>query len=317
MCRLGSAPRSKYQFREVSLTESLLRTAFRLAPMTTIAGTAYGLEHAPGFTIGVLQGLLFAATTDYHAEMEERVFARKLSELMAGCGPWRYGPETAGQSCDSLHRLPATRHGVTLLDPYYFDPTMVYSDDSFREGGSQLFSIAYRLNPCAVFALNYDPRQDTDSTLVESVICVAFFRGTDLWGRPLVFNAIWQEGLPLGSECLFDMPRWGILRRASEIERQNPFVLMFETLCEQTLATGGATKGEVEAVIRRFGGAEALPTAVELGFPNLRETVWFGCEPFPALRDFEYQLIGADFKQRQESVPLWFRPSRADFRRDA
>jgi len=27
--------------------------------------------------------------------------------------------------------------------------------------------------------------------LVESVICVAFLRGTDLWGNPWMFNAIW------------------------------------------------------------------------------------------------------------------------------
>jgi len=29
--------------------------------------------------------------------------------------------------------------------------------------------------------------------------------------------------------------------------------------------------------------------------------------------DFELQLIGADFRQRKVSVPLWFRPSRAEF----
>jgi hypothetical protein len=31
------------------------------------------------------------------------------------------------------------------------------------------------------------------------------------------------------------------------------------------------------------------------------------------LKDFEVQLIGADFRQRKVSVPLWFRPSRAEF----
>jgi hypothetical protein len=59
-------------------------------------------------------------------------------------------------------------------------------------------------------------------------------------------------------------------------------------------------------------GDEVLPTPVERGFPNLAGTVWFGAEPFPAL-DFELQLIGADFRQRKVSVPLWFRPSRAEF----
>jgi hypothetical protein len=77
--------------------------------------------------------------------------------------------------------------------------------------------------------------------------------------------------------------------------------------------TGGAGAGEIEHVIHRFGGIECLPTPVEKGFPNLAETIWFGDEPFPALSDFEYQLVGADLKQRKVSVPLWFRPSRADF----
>ena len=88
---------------------------------------------------------------------------------------------------------------MTLLDPYYFDHTMVYSDDGYREGDSQLFTHAYRLHPCGVFALNYDPRRDDDSTLVESAICIAFLRGTDLWGKPFLFNAMWQRGFRLAS----------------------------------------------------------------------------------------------------------------------
>jgi hypothetical protein len=294
------------------MEESLLNKAFRLAPLTSVAGIAYGLEHTPRFTINLLNGLLFAATTDYHAQLEDQAFAHLLSGLMATCGPWRYGPETASQSRASLERLPATDAAVTLLDPYYFDHTMVYSDDGCREGDSRLFTHAYRLHPCGVFALNYDPRRDDDSTLVESAICIAFLRGTDLWGKPLLFNAMWQEGLPLGQSCAFEMPRWGILRRAIEVEGVNSILLMLQSLCEQAVATGGATKPVVEVVIRRFGGAETLPTPVERGFPNLAHTVWFGAEPFPAL-DFELQLIGADFRQRKVSVPLWFRPSRAEF----
>jgi hypothetical protein len=89
--------------------------------------------------------------------------------------------------------------------------------------------------------------------------------------------------------------------------------MMLQSLCEQAVVTGAATRPEVEVVIRRCGGAETLPTPVEQGFPNLAGTVWFGSEPFPALGDFEIQLIGADFRQRKVSVPLWFRPSRAEF----
>lgn len=92
----------------------------------------------------------------------------------------------------------------------------------------------------------------------------------------------------------------------------NPILLMLQSLCEQAVTTGAATRPEVEVVIQRFGNAETLPTPVERGFPNLAGTVWFGAEPFPAL-DFELQLIGADFRQRKMSVPLWFRPSRAEF----
>lgn len=141
-------------------------------------------------------------------------------------------------------------------------------------------------------------------TRFEPVICVAFLCGTDLWGKPILFNAMWQEGLPLGQSCAFEMPLWGILRRAVEVEGVNPILLMLESLCEQAVATGAAIRPEVEVVIRRFGGAEALPTPVEQGFPNLASAVWFGSEPFPALGDFEVQLIGADFRQRKVSVPL-------------
>jgi hypothetical protein len=235
----------------VGMDDSLLNKAFKLAPMTSAAGIAYGVEHAPTFTLSLLNGLLFEAATDYEARVEDERFARQLRDLMSKCGPWRYGPETAGQSRASLERLPAGRMGVTLLDPYYFDHSMTYTDDTYREGDTQLLTYAYRLHPCGVFALNYDPRRDDDSTLVESVICVAFFRGTDLWGTPLLFNAMWQEGFPLGHACAFEIPRWGILRRATEVEGVNPTLVMLQSLCEQTVVLGGTTKAEVEVVIRR------------------------------------------------------------------
>jgi hypothetical protein len=292
---------------------SLLRKAFEAAPLSTTAAIAYGLEHSPRFTVSALNGLLFAAATKYHSQIEDRLFADQLQALMASCGPWQHGSDTASRSRAALSRLPAATPGVTLLDPYYFDHTMIYSDDSYREGNAQLFTCAYRLRPCGVFALNFDPRREDGSTLVESVICVAFLRGSDLWGRPLLFNAIWQEGIPLGSTCAFEIPRWGILRRAGLVDGRNHVLELLKVQCEMAVRTGGATAEEIEHVVRRFGGAEWLPTPVERGFPNLAETVWFGDEPFPALSDFEYQLVGADLSQRRVSVPLWFRPSRADF----
>jgi hypothetical protein len=97
------------------MEESLLNKAFRLAPLTSAAGVAYGLEHTPRFTISLLNGLLFAAATDYHARLEDQAFAHLLCGLMATCGPWRYGPETASQSRASLERLPTTDPAVTLL----------------------------------------------------------------------------------------------------------------------------------------------------------------------------------------------------------
>jgi hypothetical protein len=292
------------------VNESLLRKAFEFAPYTSVSAIAYGLEHSPKFTLSLLNGLMFAAASDYQAHLEERDFANKFSTLMADCGPWQHGPETARRSRASLDRLPATTQGVTLLDPYYFDHSMIYSDDSYCEGGSQLFSHAYRLHPCGVFALNYDPRREDDTTLVDAVLCMAYLRGTDLWGKPLLFNAMWKEGLPLGSACAFKIPRWGTLRRALEVDGKVPVLEMLKLQCEIAVATAGATKAEIESVIRRFGGAETLPTPVERGFPNLTGSVWFGSEPFPALSNFEYELVGADYKQRRVSVPLWFRPAR-------
>jgi len=117
------------------MEESLLNKAFRLAPLTSVAGIAYGLEHAPKFTISLLNGLLFAAATEYHTRLEDQAFAHRLSALMATCGPWRYGPETASQSRASLERLPASEPAVTLLDPYYFDHTMVYLNRPGFAGG--------------------------------------------------------------------------------------------------------------------------------------------------------------------------------------
>ena len=119
----------------IAMEESLLNKAFRLAPLTSAASIAYGLEHAPKFTISLLNGLLFAAATEYHAQLEDRTFAHQLATLMASCGPWQYGPETSGQSRASLERLPASEPAVTLLDPYYFDHTMVYLNRPGFAGG--------------------------------------------------------------------------------------------------------------------------------------------------------------------------------------
>jgi hypothetical protein len=187
------------------MEESPLDKALRLAPMSSAASIAYGLEHAPTFTISLLNGLLFAAATEYHTRIEDENFVRQLHGLMSTCGPWQYGPETATQSRASLRRLPAMEMTTTLLDPYYFDHSMIYADQTYKEGNSLLFTHAYRLHPCGVFALNYDFRRQEQAVplLVESVICIAFLRGTDLWGNPSVFNAIWQEGLPLGHACAF------------------------------------------------------------------------------------------------------------------
>ena len=222
-------------------------------------------------------------------------------------------PETASQSRASLERLPVGRHGVTLLDPYYFDHSMVYSDDSYCEGNIQLFTHAYRLRPCGVFALNFDPRRDRRHTGR-----VRDLRRLSSWHRPLGKAALVQRDVAGG-------PSTGVhlrIRDAAlghsqtgrvEVEGRNPVLELLKLQCEMAVETGGAAKAEVEPVIRRFGGAENLPTPVERGFRNLSDTVWFGEEPFPSLNDFEYQLIGADLKQRKVSVPLWFRPSRAPF----
>jgi hypothetical protein len=294
------------------LVESLLEKAFRLAPFSSTAAIAYGLEHAPKFTISALNGLLFAAAAEHFSELESRTFQRQLTTLMADCGPWKYGPETASLSRAALERLPAATRGVTLLDPYYFDPAMTYTDDGFQEGSTHLFSYGYRLHPCGVFAMNYDPRRIDSPLLLESVLCMAYLRGTDLWGNRLLFHAMWQEGLPLGDRCAFEIPRWGILRRCIEGQGEMPILEMLKAQCELALDTGGAMQGEIEPVIRRFGGLETLPTPVELGFPNLAETIWFGSELFPKLDNFEHQLLGADFKQRGESVSVWFRAGRGE-----
>jgi hypothetical protein len=68
------------------MEESLLNKAFRLAPMSIAASIAYGLEHAPTFTISLLNGVLFAAATEYHSRIEDREFAHQLYDPMSGCG---------------------------------------------------------------------------------------------------------------------------------------------------------------------------------------------------------------------------------------
>lgn len=289
------------------MSESLLRKAFRDAPLTTAATAVYGLEHAPRFTLSVFNGLLAAEVVDHVAGLEERAFAKQLSELMGTCGPWKLGPDTASQSRATLERLPTGTKGTTLLDPYYFDFSMVYADDSYED---DLFTYAYRLHSCGVFATNYDPMKD-DALLVDAAVCFAYLRGTDLWGKPHRFTAIWKEGLPLGGACAFSIPRWGVLRReAAAEESTNSLLALLRHQCEEALATKGATEPEIMTVLRRVNGEETLPTPVESGFPNLSGTVWHGAEPFPALENFELELIGADHRQRGQSVPEWLRAAR-------
>ena len=280
--------------------------------MASTAAVAYGLDHAPKFTINALHALLFAAFSDYQEQAEQKKFVDQFMGLMAARGPWQYGPEAALLSRAALDRLPASTRSITLLDPYYFDHSMVFTDDSCRDGGAQLFAYAYRLHPCGVFALNYDPRQKDNDLLVGSVICSAYFIGTDLWGKPLLLYATWQEGLPLGSGCAFDMPRWGFLRKAEEYGEGSVARTFLMNIGRLANATGGATSAEIDVVMRRIDGTEKLPTPVERGFPNLADTIWFGSEPFPALENFEQALIGADFQQRKESIPLWFRAARGE-----
>jgi hypothetical protein len=80
--------------------ESLLSKAFRLAPLTSTAAIAYGLEHAPRFTISALNGLLFAAATEHNARLEERTFQRQLvtsrrSRVRVSVTPIDLGPVPA------------------------------------------------------------------------------------------------------------------------------------------------------------------------------------------------------------------------------
>lgn len=291
------------------MNRSLLSQAFRLAPLTSISAVAYGLEHAPKLTLNVLNALAMQAATDYAETAEQEQFNSNMVGLMSKCGPWRFGPDAAKFSRDQVELLPSDRPATALLNAYYFDPTMTYTDDNYGEGGHRLFSYAYRLDPCAVFALNFDPRQDSSGPLIESVICVAFLRGTDIWGRAQFFTAMWQEGLPLGDGCAFGIPKWGILRRAHADEAKAAVLAMFEALCRDATESGVAAKLRIEQATAYMSGKDRLPTPVERGFPNLSGTVWHGSEPFPALEDFERELIGADFRQRRTSVPLWFRPS--------
>jgi hypothetical protein len=57
------------------MNASLLRKAFEAAPISTTPAIAYGLEHSPRFTLSALNSLVFAAATQYHSELEDRLFA--------------------------------------------------------------------------------------------------------------------------------------------------------------------------------------------------------------------------------------------------
>ena len=292
------------------MIDSVFAKAFRAAPLGSTGALLYGLDHAPGLTLAVLNGLAVDALGRFADQLEQRQHATDLSELMSASGPWRFGPEIAQNVRAVFNKIPGDRPGVALVDPYYFDWSMTYTDDTYGEGGNCLFTYAYRLRPGAVFALNYDPRRDTTPVLVESAILIAFLRGTDLWGNPLLFTAMWQEGLPLGAQCAFGIPRWGTLRRAHDDETRRAVGTLFGMLCRDATETDPLAQLAVDQASARMFGTEQLPTAVERGFPNLSETIWFGAEPFPSLESFEYELIGADLRQRRVSVPVWFRPGR-------
>ena len=294
------------------MTEPLFAKAFRAAPLGSTAALVYGLDHAPGLTLAVLNGMAVEALGTFSDQLEQRRYAADLSELMSTAGPWRFGPEIAQNVRTTFDKLPGDRPGVALVDPYYFDWSLTYTDDTYGEGGSRLFTYGYRLRPGAVFALNYDPRPVTTPVLVESAILIAFLRGGDLWGNPLLFTVMWQEGLPLGAQCAFGIPRWGTLRRAHDDETRRAVGTLFGMLCRDVTETDPLAQLAVDQATARMFGTEQLPTAVERGFPNLSQTLWFGTEPFPALENFEYELIGADFRERRVSVPLWFRPGRGE-----
>src|SRR5476651_1808476 len=170
--------------------DSLLSKAFRAAPLGTTGALLYGLNHAPGLTLGILNGLAVDALGTLTEQLEQRQYAANMLELMSKSGPWRFGPEIAHNARQVFDQLPADRRGVAPLDPYFFDWSMTYTEDGYGEGGDRLFTYAYRLRPCAVFALNFDPRPEAMPLLVESAVLIAFLRGTDLHGNPLLFTAI-------------------------------------------------------------------------------------------------------------------------------
>lgn len=256
--------------------------------MGTVAAVSYGLEQAPKFTLSVLNGALFAAATNLQARIENQRFAEQLIELMRDCGPWREGPRTAETSRLALDKLPPGREAATILDPYYFDFSMVYGDETAREGDVQLFSHAYRLRPCGVVALNFDPRRDDGSLLIDSVICVAYLRGSDLWGRPETFWAMWQEGLPLGDQCLFEIPRWGQLRRITTEAANNALRQLLERQCSLAVEKEAASVEQAAALMDGFDGKTILPTPVERGLACRRvrvlPTCRFGAMAWPLFR---------------------------------
>lgn len=287
-----------------------LSRAIRSAPLGSSGLVLAGLEHAPELTLGVLNGLAAWQIGEWGHRVEDQYYQQSLVDLMSKCGPWQYGPETASRSRTEANKLSGDRLQAVLIDPYYFNHALVHIDESEENKEERLVTYAYRLRPIGTVALNYDIRQSDPRPLVESLFCVSFLQGTTLYGDILRYTVLWLEGNPLGAECLFEIPRWGILRAANDPASYAAVWDLFEKIQGDLERSGISTKDQIEALRNRFETNSDLPSPVERGFPNLQGTPWFGSEPFPELDNFEYQLIGDDLRYRHVSVPSWFRPRR-------
>lgn len=279
-------------------------------PVGTTGAVLLGLSHAPRLTFDLMAAGATLALGQYADQLEQDQVQNSLKAMMSTVGPWQHGAANAERSQEALRGLPTDARGVVLVDPYYFDQTMRYTDETFGEGDDRLYIYAYRLRPVAVFALNYNPMSDGTPLLVESVVLVAFMQGTDLLGRPSMYTAMWREGLPLGVGCPFSIPKWGQLRRAHDVETHTAALAMFEDLFKQANETHGTSRPVLQDALRSFKGEEFRSTPVEYGFPSLKGTVWYGNEPFPWLDEAEYEMLGSDLRARQINVPLWMRPMR-------
>ena len=282
-------------------------------PLGTTGAVLAGLSYAPKLTFDLMAAGATMALGQYANQVEQDRFKASLHSLMSRMGPWRMGPELAIRSQNALRKMPMDKPGAVLVDPYYYNLTMRYTDETFGEGDDRLYIYGYRLRPVAVFALNYNPMVDGTPLLRESVVLIAFLRGTDLLGTPSLYTAMWREGLPLGDRCPFMIPKWGQLRRAHDVPTHEAALAMFEDLFKQVVETKGSSEEDERDAMRALDNNEFRWTPVEQGFAlALAGTVWYGDEPFPWLDEIEYEMIGSDFRARRESVPEWMRPMRGE-----